>query len=78
MDLDICLTAFNISADEVNYRVGYRKAAYGGANIQSSRILFVNGAIDPFYATSVLQSPNLQVCQFLFQNSRAEVHVSMV
>eukprot|EP01038_Epipyxis_sp_PR26KG_P006463 gene6463-8892_t len=58
IDYDICQRAFGISAEEVNNQIAYTQSTYGGDNIQGSRILFVNGEIDPWHANSVLTSPN--------------------
>lgn len=58
MDLDICSKAFNFTPAQVTYQIQHAQAQYGGANIQSSRIMFPNGQIDPWQANGVLTAPN--------------------
>lgn len=58
IDYDICLEAFDITADEVDYQITYTNEVYGGSNIQGSRIMFPNGQIDPWHALGVLEEPN--------------------
>jgi hypothetical protein len=58
VDLDICSKAFGVAPKQVVYDIQHALAAYGGSNIQSSRIMFPNGQIDPWQANGVLSSPN--------------------
>jgi hypothetical protein len=58
--LDICDKAFGQPPSKVVSNIQHAKALYGGANIQSSRIMFTNGEIDPWQANGVLSSPNDQ------------------
>jgi hypothetical protein len=59
-DYELCQVAFGIAASDIDYQINYANTMYGGSNIQSSRIFFVNGEIDPWHANSVLVSPNDQ------------------
>lgn len=56
-DYAICKAAFDITGDMVEKFIASTNARYGGLNIQSSRILFVNGQVDPWKSLSVLESP---------------------
>ncbi|KAL9952174.1 hypothetical protein ACROYT_G039389 [Oculina patagonica] len=53
-DLALCFDVFNIPAEEVYQRVAFTNAYYGGDKPKGSRIVFVNGSIDPWHALSVL------------------------
>ncbi|KAL9952175.1 hypothetical protein ACROYT_G039390 [Oculina patagonica] len=53
-DLALCFDVFNIPAEEVYRRVAFTNAYYGGDRPKGSRIVFVNGSIDPWHALSVL------------------------
>jgi serine protease 16 len=59
-DYDICQTAFGITSDTVDAQIQNALDIYGGDDLQGSRILFVNGQIDPWHANSVLSSPNAE------------------
>lgn len=59
-DFAICKAAFDIDSDAVVSQIKNTLSIYGGDNIQSSRIMFNNGEIDPWHANSVLKSPNAQ------------------
>eukprot|EP01033_Poteriospumella_lacustris_P014875 gene14875-10635_t len=59
-DLDLCKTSFGIASEDVYAQIANAQAIYGGRDIQSSRIFFVNGEIDPWHANSVLTPPNVQ------------------
>ena len=54
-NLDMCVVAFNISADTVQRRVDFSNLYWGGNGLQGSRILFPNGEIDPWHYLGVLQ-----------------------
>lgn len=60
VDLDICQQAFGFSPDQVTEQINFANTIYGGANIQSSRIMFTNGQIDPWRANGVSVSPNAE------------------
>lgn len=53
--LDLCALAFNISAAQVTESVAATNAYYGADQPNATRILFVNGDIDPWHALSVLE-----------------------
>ena len=53
MDLEICARAFGVEMDSVWRSVEQSNEQYGGWNIDSSRILFVNGEVDPWSMLSV-------------------------
>lgn len=53
--LQDCLTAFNITPEQVEANVAWSNIFYGSDHPDGSRILFVNGDIDPWHALSVLQ-----------------------
>jgi thymus-specific serine protease len=58
IDFEFCAAAFGLNADTVTTLVGSTNGRYGGAgNIQSTRIMFPNGEIDPWRAGGVSQSP---------------------
>mmetsp|Transcript_16669 Transcript_16669/g.39908 ORF Transcript_16669/g.39908 Transcript_16669/m.39908 type:complete len:511 (+) Transcript_16669:16-1548(+) len=58
---DMCELAYGISGAQVEAAVAASNAYYGGANPlpAATRILFVNGQVDPWHAQSVLK-PNTQ------------------
>ncbi|XP_064612363.1 thymus-specific serine protease-like [Liolophura sinensis] len=60
MDLDsntvICEEIFEIPAAEVAKRVTFTNEFYGSNRPSGSRIIFVNGSIDPWHALSVLKN----------------------
>jgi hypothetical protein len=51
------LAAFDITSDMVDKFVSSTYSRYGGSDIKSTRILFVNGQVDPWKSLSVLNSP---------------------
>ena len=53
MDLEICARAFGVEMDSVWGSVEQSNEQYGGWSIDSSRILFVNGEVDPWSMLSV-------------------------
>jgi len=57
---DLCKFAFNIDGSQTEKRVDFSNLYYGSDQTASSRILFVNGQIDPWHALSVLQSLSAQ------------------
>ncbi|XP_032400936.1 thymus-specific serine protease isoform X1 [Xiphophorus hellerii] len=48
-----CASFYNISAKEVAEAVAQTNEYYGGYDIQSSRIVFPNGSIDPWHALGI-------------------------
>uniref|UniRef100_H3BFZ0 Serine protease 16 n=1 Tax=Latimeria chalumnae TaxID=7897 RepID=H3BFZ0_LATCH len=54
--LDLCTRVFGISAKSVQQAVQFTNEYYGADQPRSSRILFVNGNIDPWHALSVLKN----------------------
>lgn len=52
----ICESIFNLNTKEVYDRINFTNAYYGSDDPQGSRILFVNGLIDPWHALSVLEN----------------------
>lgn len=53
-DLDTCLEAYDIPAQDIYEKVAFTNAYYGGKTPKGSKIVFVNGSIDPWHALSVL------------------------
>ncbi|XP_072126012.1 thymus-specific serine protease isoform X2 [Mobula birostris] len=54
--VDICAQVFGISAGSVQGAVAFTNEYYGADEPKSSRIIFVNGDIDPWHALSVLKN----------------------
>jgi len=52
-DLQICEVAFGISADRVKENVQNTIEYYGGRDLETSRVLFVNGDVDPWTAEAI-------------------------
>jgi len=52
---DLCEVAFDVTSNQTDKRINWSNQYYGADHIASSRILFVNGEIDPWHALSVLQ-----------------------
>ncbi|GMI03158.1 hypothetical protein TrVE_jg3684 [Triparma verrucosa] len=59
-DLEMCSSVFGIDADTVSNNVDASNDFYGGWNVDSSRILFVNGDVDP-WSTLAITSTNPEV-----------------
>nr|XP_056701727.1 thymus-specific serine protease [Euleptes europaea] len=55
-ELDICAEVFNVSRDRVQEAVAFTNEYYGADCPKASRVLFVNGDIDPWHALSVLRN----------------------
>nr|XP_033812628.1 thymus-specific serine protease isoform X2 [Geotrypetes seraphini] len=55
-ELDLCLQLFGISAKSVKEAVLFTNEYYGADRPKASRVLFVNGDIDPWHALSVLHN----------------------
>ncbi|XP_074632325.1 thymus-specific serine protease-like isoform X2 [Acropora palmata] len=54
--LDICLDVFGIPGKGVYQGVAFTNSDYGGKTPNGSKIVFVNGSIDPWHALSVLSN----------------------
>ncbi|XP_078517213.1 thymus-specific serine protease-like [Lissotriton helveticus] len=54
--VDLCSQVFGIAADTVEASVQFTNEYYGADHPKSSRIIFVNGNIDPWHALSVLKN----------------------
>lgn len=54
--LDICAKVFGIDPSSVEQAVKFTNEYYGADHPKSSRIIFVNGNIDPWHALSVLKN----------------------
>lgn len=52
-DLEMCQRVFNIDADTVSSNVESSNEFYGGWEIKGSRILFVNGNVDPWSTLAI-------------------------
>ncbi|CAM9772235.1 unnamed protein product [Ectocarpus sp. 4 AP-2014] len=57
IDLAMCEEAFGIRAEEVREQVRLTNLFYGGDRPRGSRVIFPNGAIDPWHALGVLETP---------------------
>ncbi|CBN78040.1 conserved unknown protein [Ectocarpus siliculosus] len=57
LDLAMCEEAFGIRAEEVREQVRLTNLFYGGDRPRGSRVIFPNGAIDPWHALGVLETP---------------------
>ncbi|KAG9461461.1 hypothetical protein GDO78_016817 [Eleutherodactylus coqui] len=54
--LDLCTEVFQIPPESVHQSVQFTNEFYGADHPKSSRIIFVNGDIDPWHALSVLKN----------------------
>jgi len=54
--LGICFDVFGIPEKKVYQGVAFTNSDYGGKKPNGSRIVFVNGSIDPWHALSVLSN----------------------
>eukprot|EP00752_Nemacystus_decipiens_P009162 g8184.t1 len=57
LDLRMCKEAFGITPDRVREQVRLTNLYYGGTTPRGSRVIFPNGAIDPWHALGVLKPP---------------------
>eukprot|EP00475_Leptophrys_vorax_P015941 TRINITY_DN22328_c0_g1_i2.p1 TRINITY_DN22328_c0_g1~~TRINITY_DN22328_c0_g1_i2.p1 ORF type:complete len:317 (-),score=63.01 TRINITY_DN22328_c0_g1_i2:51-1001(-) len=55
--LAICEQAFQIPATQVSKRVHFTNLYWGNLSPEGSRVIYVNGEIDPFHALAILKSP---------------------
>jgi len=68
-DLMLCERLFNITSDQVYQNVNWALTLYGGRRIQSSRIMFVNGEVDPWSGLSVLDPANTHMVALSVPNT---------
>ncbi|KAI0209228.1 Thymus-specific serine protease [Lamellibrachia satsuma] len=54
-NLELCQVVYRIAPDEVYRRIKFTNSYYGSDQPKGSRIVFVNGSIDPWHALSVLR-----------------------
>ncbi|XP_061454036.1 thymus-specific serine protease [Rhineura floridana] len=54
--VEVCQEVFNISSHAVQEAVSFTNDYYGADHPKASRVLFVNGDIDPWHALSVLKN----------------------
>lgn len=47
----------NFNESQIEKTVNFTNGYYGGKNFQGSRVVFVNGAIDPWHALSITTDP---------------------
>lgn len=57
VDLQMCREAFGITPDQVQEQVRLTNLYYGGDRPRGWRVIFPNGAIDPWHALGVLETP---------------------
>ncbi|XP_031554719.1 thymus-specific serine protease-like isoform X2 [Actinia tenebrosa] len=55
-DLDICQEVFGVKPKSVQERVNFTNQYYGSNKPRGSKIIFINGSIDPWHALSVLKN----------------------
>ena len=55
--IDICKHAYDIDSDAITKNIAAANERYGGLNFPATRVIFVNGEIDPWRANSVQKSP---------------------
>lgn len=48
-----CADLYNVSAEQLAEAVAQTNEFYGGYDIRSSRIVFPNGAVDPWHALGI-------------------------
>ncbi|XP_060113528.1 thymus-specific serine protease [Heteronotia binoei] len=53
---DVCVEVFNIAQDRIQEGVGFTNEYYGADHPKASRVLFVNGDIDPWHSLSILKN----------------------
>ena len=54
---DFCLTEFNVTLAETEARVAALDAEHGASVAAATRIIWVNGDVDPWHGQSNLESP---------------------
>ncbi|XP_063168657.1 thymus-specific serine protease [Candoia aspera] len=67
--LDICGQVFNISSRDVGEAVTFTNDYYGADHPKASRVLFVNGDIDPWHALSVLKNESISELAILINGT---------
>jgi len=64
--LDICEKVFDLTNEDVLARIKFSDEYYGSDHIAGSRIVFVNGDIDPWHALSVIKDlPNDETAVYI-------------
>eukprot|EP00904_Undaria_pinnatifida_P007440 jgi/Undpi1/3826/HiC_scaffold_16.g07195.m1 len=56
VDLQLCQKAFGIPPDQVREQIRLTNLYYGGDRPRGSRVIFLNGEIDPWHALGVLET----------------------
>jgi len=56
--LGMCESLFGISPETVSANIDWTNEYYGARNIESSRIMFTNGVIDPWHALGITDPPS--------------------
>ncbi|XP_059931536.1 thymus-specific serine protease [Gadus macrocephalus] len=64
-----CAQFYNVSAETLAQAVAQTNECYGGYNIRTSRIVFPNGAIDPWHALGVTQDISPELPAILIQGT---------
>uniref|UniRef100_UPI00358EA12B thymus-specific serine protease-like n=1 Tax=Myxine glutinosa TaxID=7769 RepID=UPI00358EA12B len=54
-----CSKVFGVETSEITFSVAFTNEFYGAAHPRGSRILFVNGDIDPWHALSILRNETI-------------------
>jgi len=57
-EMNFCSSIFGIPREIVAANVDYSNAYYGADRPQGSRVLYVNGEVDPWHANSILEQPS--------------------
>ncbi|EDO31220.1 predicted protein [Nematostella vectensis] len=53
-DMDLCQEVFEIALGQLKARINFTNEYYGGKRPRGSKIVFVNGSIDPWHSLSVV------------------------
>jgi serine protease 16 len=56
-----CKDSWNITAEQVAANVAYTNSYYGGLQPSGSRVMYVNGEVDPWSALSIVKSPGVEL-----------------
>jgi len=56
-NVDLCTEVFGLDVSLVHQRIDFTNVYYGGRHTKQTRILFVNGKIDPWHALSLTENP---------------------
>lgn len=66
-----CAQFYNVSAELLAAAVAQTNEHYGGYDIRASRIVFPNGAIDPWHALGITQDITPDLPAVFIQGERA-------